>query len=626
MGLHIPIKVDTAPVRKGILDVQTFESELSKLEELGQIDITMTGVKTFAEAAQAMDVLLDGQQRLEDITRSSNGFFSTVAQERLKELHKQREALEEIMDLTERREAREKRANEGGPPRRPRRPGGDGGGGSGDGASDHSNTDAIKKALKWGLAAAGGFSILAFLGQSRSRYQQSVGHEATLNARGISGGYGAGVGLGMGPLEYMALMENISQSAGMGGSRARGASRLSAAFGRANGVDPNSVGTMYGTMYGATGNAGLASPALMLMAESVKKGMDKARMSELLSMVARNTNLTAQSMHGAGASNSQALTAAAMAAAVMGLKDDATYKQYAKSTEFANVAQNGLRGAGSAPGEIMLWKELGGFNGQMSWRKMFEMEQMKEGGFLQNPQALKGILGNLSGSREDQAAQLMKMFPDWKLSTKGATSLIDIADSPLFRDAAASGKNMQGLKGGSRGERRLAADLEKEFNSLPGAGKMTLAAQVEAEQIKAGEKLNAMFNKLERVGLRVIDKLADSKAVDHLVKAFENLGGTVNTLIDYIENPTKATAKRAGKGILNTGKEALQSLEGIPGTISWGKKFVTEAAADGKSPFGALGDLIFQKITLPIVDALHKANNDPNWRGTAPAARPVSSR
>lgn len=50
----------------------------------------------------------------------------------------------------------------------------------------------FKKALGWGVAAAGGFSILGFFSQSRAKYLHSIRSEGELFSRGISRGYDTG--------------------------------------------------------------------------------------------------------------------------------------------------------------------------------------------------------------------------------------------------------------------------------------------------------------------------------------------------------------------------------------------------------------------------------------------------
>lgn len=310
-------------------------------------------------------------------------------------------------------------------------------------------------------------------------------------------------------------------------------------------------------------NAALGGGTLLIMERAVKDGMNKARMSELMGLVARNTNIAASAQNGAGASTEQAGTAAALAAAVMGMKDNVGFKQYAKSDEFMNVAQNGLRSAGSAPGEIMTFQALGGFSGEMSWDKIFKMEKAKEGGFLSDPKALSSILSNLTGSQEAKSAQLMKMFPDWKLSTKGAMSIMDIDKSGLLTEAAKSGKNIDQMKAGSKEEKALAGKLEAEFAKLPGADKLQRSALKQSVELQAGQKLDAIFGKFETGALKLADSLMDKNwqgSFNILDAAVKDLGGFGKVMAGVAGLYVAGGAMNMVGGAMSMGKGGIGAL------------------------------------------------------------------
>lgn len=79
----------------------------------------------------------------------------------------------------------------------------------------------LKKAMGWALAAAGGFSIMSFLSQSRGKYQEYVGHEDQLYGRGvrdIQGGGSTAAALGV---EVRRLL-GISAGSSPAGERIQG--------------------------------------------------------------------------------------------------------------------------------------------------------------------------------------------------------------------------------------------------------------------------------------------------------------------------------------------------------------------------------------------------------------------
>ncbi|KAA0888770.1 transglycosylase SLT domain-containing protein [Oryzomonas rubra] len=411
-------------------------------------------------------------------------------------------------------------------------------------------SSAFKKALGWSLAAVGGFSILGFLAQSRAKYQQSVGHEATLGARGIKDGFEDGAGLGMDSLEYMGLMEHVSQSAGMSGDRAKGATRLSAAFGRAYGVDPSMAAGMYGTMYQATGNANMGVGAIATMEQAVKKGMDKARMSELMNMVARNTNITATAMHGAGASDAQAGTAAALASAVMALKDGTSYKQYAKSSEFMNVAQNGFKSAGTAPGEILLWKALGGFNGELTEDKLYDIEKAREEGPIMHPDALHNIIKDVGvgTTKKGQSVRLKKLIETWGLTTQSADALIKLDDSGILTEAARSGKDLKHLKTGTKREREMAARMEAAYGTLPGADKLNRMARTSNLEVKTGEIVDRIVAPIQEAILKAAETVMNRPE-------FKKMIGMTDSLFNFgttAPSPSEMKTTVADKMFINT--------------------------------------------------------------------------
>lgn len=450
----------------------------------------------------------------------------------------------------------------------------------------------LKKALGFGLAAAGGFSLLGFLGASRAKYQQSVGHQVNLGGRGVGGDDNAGVGVGMGPLEFMALKESMSQT-GLKGSQVQGASRLAAAFGRANGVDPSQVGGMYGSMYQATGHAELGANAL-IMIDSVKKGMDKARMSELMNMVARNTNVTAQAMGGAGATDGQALKSVLLATQAMKLGDNVSYKQYMKSAEFHNVFSSGLQGAGSPAGEIMLWNAVGGFKGEMNYEKIHEMNIIRQGGFKEHPELLSGLLGQLSGSKKSKAGQLETLFPEWRTKGVASEKLVEFAGSQTFRDYSAQAKRLDGAKPGTVEGKAIIAKFEKEYGALVGSDKQRLEALRETVHIEAGEKLNDIFGKFETHALKFADALADQRwksAFDIFGKAAADMGPVSKTLLLAGGLYTTGGAMNMVGGAMNMvggatsmmggGKGAL--LKMLPGLMGVGGPLAALAAGYGLS-------------------------------------------
>lgn len=393
----------------------------------------------------------------------------------------------------------------------------------------------IKKALGWTLAAAGGFSLLGFLGSSRAQYQQSVGHQGKLSARGIKGGYNDGVGIGINPLEQMQMLENISQSTGMNGDRARAAAKMSGLFGKASGTDPSQIAGMYGSMYQATGNQGSADTTLTRIQQAFGKSLKDARVSELLQMVTRNTMATANAIGGA-AGDKQAFQATTLAIEAMkSQQSDAGYANYAKSGNFQDFMQNGLQDAGTDAGNIELMSIMGGFNSPMDFTKIHRLNMAKEGGLMETPEYMQDILGRLRETTpEGRAGELSAKYP--KLKGSPASKIIEMADDRdksgknLFDRMAEANKGMkdkspEAMRKGTAEQQKVLAEWENKVKENPALKKEVLEAKREMVKIEAGEQLNEIFGKFETGALEFAHALTKGKGfTDALEKAAKDMG------------------------------------------------------------------------------------------------------
>jgi plasmid maintenance system antidote protein VapI len=450
----------------------------------------------------------------------------------------------------------------------------------------------IKKALGWALAAAGGFSLLGFLSSSRAQYQQAVGHEGKLYARGIKGGYNDGVSAGIGPLEQMQMLEGISQTTGMFGKKANSATNMAGRFAKFTGTDPSQVAGMYGTMYQATGNQLAGTGALSMMGEAIKKGMDKSRVSELMQLVSRNTQATAQAMGGAG-SDRQAGQATALAIESMkAMQGKADYAQYAKSGNFQNVIQNGLQGAGTAAGDIRLFKAIGGYDGPMTFEKIHEMNKIRQGGFAENPQIMSQIIGSLHETTDKgRAGELETIMESWGIKGLASEKIIgmskkDEKTGKSFFDrlevALDGGKKKIGeLSKGSAEDKRIYAEWQKAIGKNPATAKEALEATRQKGHIAAGDALSKAFYKLENAALKAAAAITNSKAADAAIKTGQWLGDAA------LGNPNTAAAVVGGTvaavGFWKFGKYFKKGSKLPPGVTATGETVGAAAETFGGS-------------------------------------------
>ncbi|MDR3581576.1 MAG: hypothetical protein P4L44_16565 [Oryzomonas sp.] len=331
------------------------------------------------------------------------------------------------------------------------------------GRSGSNDNQWLRRTLGLGAAAVGLGSIAGFIGSSRGAYRGSLDELGPLFARGTSGTRdraSMAAAMGINPSEYFRMEDALSQT-GLAEHGMGRAAMLTGSFAKYAGMDVSEVAGLRSSIYGATGNnSAIPNAVLLAMGESVKRGVDKARLPELLTMIGRDTHTTASAMGGAGASSSQIGAITGLSAAALSLKDGTSFKQYAKSGEFFGVMQDGLKGAGTPAGDIQLFQAMGGFRGAMSWEKIHEMNLIRQGGFLKRPDILRNIIGGLSGSPAARAGQLETLYKDWNITGGAADSLIKMNDSG-FLGRLNGGSIEEMAKGGDKEAARWLADIQK---------------------------------------------------------------------------------------------------------------------------------------------------------------------
>ncbi|MGE3550893.1 MAG: hypothetical protein AB7I29_13460, partial [Geobacter sp.] len=283
----------------------------------------------------------------------------------------------------------------------------------------------------------------------------------------------------------------------------------------------------------------------------------------LLTLVSRNTQVTAAAMHGAGATSAQAGAATAMAIeAILAHQGGAGYGQYAKSQEFMNVMQNGLQGAGTGAGDIRLFQAMGGFDGPMTWEKIHQMNVLKQGGFMQSPELMTKIMGGLSGSKEARAGQLETMMASWGIKGASAEKLIEMNDSGFFgRLAKATNGGKIKIEELAKGDSTQKA-MYREIQNNPAISKLYKEALKEETEIEAGMKLHEMFGKLEIAGLNLIKNVLESPAFDDLVNKVSALTEIIGDTIG-ISNGTGPTGAASKAPVAAYAKEYLHTYSRV---------------------------------------------------------------
>lgn len=499
----------------------------------------------------------------------------------------------------------------------------------------NSTASTLKKALGWGLAAAGGFSILGFLSQSRAKYQQSVGQAAELHARGIQGADG-GVGMGYGPLEYQGLLGNLSQTTGVSGDAAQRKAYSTALFARSQGVDINQASALHGQVYQATGNNNLSNNMMIGLTST---GIDKSKMPELLQQIAKNTQVMSSAQGGAGLTQDMMLMSAY--AAVQAMKQgDKEGAVFAKSGEFANFMTNGMQDAGTPAGNLMLFQALGGFEGEMGYGKIHQMNKIKSEGFWNNMDVFDKLMMNAPKLRGEKGSEeyqnSLNERAGWMETYFQGTMKMSPRATELLAESMGKGGILEGFSGnkedmvkklntiiasgGTDGQR--AKELKAEIDKNPEMDKLNREARREQLHIEAGEKLNRMLGSLEDAVLGITTSILGTQTAERLIETVDNLGNTLQTLIKWIENPTEMASKQAAQSVADTAKSGLETALTAPRQALQLAGWEPPAASrlGSKTQY----DTIFQdastryKVDAPMLKAVARAESGLNNKAVSP--------
>ena len=371
----------------------------------------------------------------------------------------------------------------------------------------------MKKALGFALAAAGGFSIMSFLSQSRGKYQEYVGHEDQLYARGvrgIQGGGSAAAAYGVDPMDHYALQEQLTRGMGLSGKRLDRMSMNTELFAKSYGMGMSEVGSFGASVYQGTGKRDMASSALIALQQ---QGIEKTRMPETMRLMEGHLRTMAAARGGVGISEGNVATALALAAAAMREGRPET-SAYLKSGNLSNVMQNGLQGAGSSAGEIAIFNAIGGFKGPMTYKKIHEMNLMRQGGFMEHPELLSKVMQSMPKGldRAGQAGWLESVFPEWAKG-KSSEQFLD-----LYKKGTLTGLKTNKLGGN---ESSAQAAMLKEIKDNPAFAKKVRMALKTDVQARTGEGIDAIISPIETTALEGSQAILNSDFVNSVFKGKE---------------------------------------------------------------------------------------------------------
>lgn len=446
----------------------------------------------------------------------------------------------------------------------------DTGGAGGSGSSGRSNNRMMRRVLGWGAAAAGLGSIAGFIGSARQSYRQALDEEQPLFARGLVNSRkraGMAANLGISPEQYLHMEDALSRT-GIDEKRMGKNAMLTASFSKFSGIDTADVTGLRSQLYHATGsNDTIPNDVITAMGKATAAGLKSVKLPELLSLIGRNTQATAQAMHGAGVSGDQIGAITSLAINAMALKDGTSFKQFAKSEQFGNIMQNGFQGdAGSPAGNIILAEALGVFDGTPNFAKIHKINKLRTEGPLMHPELLEKIIGRVksiagSDDKDAQAGALESFMPSWGVKGAASEMLIAMTDSGFLKRA--KGKNIEKMAAGGDVE---AKRWMEEIAKNPALGRQSTEATKDLVKIEAGEKLSKLFEPLELSAAKLTGALADGKWQESFgifSNAAKELGPFGKTVLAAGTLFAAGGALSAVGGALGLGKSATGGVAGL---------------------------------------------------------------
>lgn len=280
--------------------------------------------------------------------------------------------------------------------------------------------------------------------------------------------------------------------------------------------------------------------------------MNKAKSTELMMMVSRNTQMTAQAMHGAGIDDKQAAQAAAMAIeAIKAGQDGKGYAQFAKSSEMQNFMQNGMQYSGDTLGDMIKARALGD-TGTMTWEKRQSIAESQQGGFNSNPEYLDNIMAQakLATASEGSTSKAMAGFLGERVFTglKGASiqKTVDMyndrKDGKNIFDRAQAGKL-------SDPDQKEMDKWKKEIGDNPANDKLAREARREQLHIEAGEMLNEIIGGLEDAALNMTNSILHTQSAKELVSVVKQFSDSMKDVSEFLKDPTEKTKEIMKKGV-----------------------------------------------------------------------------
>jgi hypothetical protein len=371
----------------------------------------------------------------------------------------------------------------------------------GKGSSFGSN---IKKALTYGGALLGGFSVMSFLQDSMAKAAAMDAVKTDLGQRGGNYGFGGATGLGYSPLEEAAVADRLSRSTGWRGDALKTGNDTALKFGRTFGIDAEAAAQFMGSTRTATGiSAGEYKRYMASINTLAHTKVEAGRVEEFLDINKQLLTTISGASGGGSVGKDTADFVAGLQASLW------KHGGVGQNTGIIGSLSSGIASGGDSPGQqLFLWNAFGGekakdLRGYVEIRKQMEqgaspenvrrvLLRMKDIGLGQDDAMMMAGIKSLSATMTyTQADTFWETIKEKAQSHSGGVDSLLRDEKAWQRAFSATETSLDATAKAGAGESRVTSAMvdEMKINSI-GAPLITYTTAVKQGLVDAANSIN----------------------------------------------------------------------------------------------------------------------------------------
>jgi hypothetical protein len=251
----------------------------------------------------------------------------------------------------------------------------------------------IKKALGYGAALLGGFSIMSFLQDSMAKSGAMDVARTDLSKRGANYGFGGATGLGFSPVEEAMLADSLSRRTGWEGKNAQTGTTTSMQFARTFGIEGEAAASFMGGTKTATGMNADEYKSYMRAIKTIasdKGTVESGRIEEYMKVNQQILTQVSGSSGGAGVGKETSDFIAALQGKLW------SQGGVGQNSGIISGLNNSIASGGSSKGQqLFMWNAFGGQDAKGLGGYLDIKERMEEGASSRN---IRDVIKRMSDS------------------------------------------------------------------------------------------------------------------------------------------------------------------------------------------------------------------------------------